>query len=75
MSTIKRILLGIDVNLSPPTQHALRIVSELLGQSTPDLQLVLLHVIPVPFDSSSSWGKSIGSFRPLPPITQQRLQA
>ncbi len=75
MSINKRILLGIDVNLSPPTQHALRTVSELLRQSTPDLQLVLLHVIPVPYDTSLAWGKSIGFFRPFPPITQQRMQA
>jgi nucleotide-binding universal stress UspA family protein len=75
MSLNKRILLGIDVNLSPPTQHALGTVSELLQQSTLDRQLVLLHVIPVPNDLSPTWGKSIGSIRPFPPTMQQRLQA
>lgn len=75
MSLNKRILLGVDVNLSPPTQHALRTVSDLLQQSTLNLQLVLLHVIPVPDDLSPAWGKSIGSIRPFAPITQQRLQA
>ena len=75
MSLNKRILLGIDVNLSLPTQHALWTASELLRQSTLDLQLVLLHVIPVPDDPSPAWGKSMGSIHPFPPITQQRLQA
>ncbi len=75
MSLNKRILLGIDVNLSLPTQHALWMASELLRQSTLDLQLVLLHVIPVPDDPSPAWGKSMGATRPFPPITQQRLQA
>ena len=71
----KRILLGIDGSLSPPTQHALRTVSELLQHSTPDLRLVLLHVIPVPCDASPAWGKSMRSSRPWPPVVQQRLQA
>ncbi|TMC23261.1 MAG: universal stress protein [Chloroflexi bacterium] len=46
----KRILLGIDTDLSPSTQYALRITSELL-EWAPQLRLVLLHVIPTPFDS------------------------
>ena len=71
----KHILLGIDVSLSPPTQHALRTASALLKQSSPDLHVVVLHVIPVPYATSLSWGKSSGPFRPLPPTTQQRLQA
>ena len=71
----KRILLGIDTDLSPSTQYALRITSELLEQSSPELRLVLLHVIPVPFDTTPTWGKSMGTFYSLPPTTQQRLQA
>jgi hypothetical protein len=43
----KRILLGIDTNLSPQTKQALHIVSELLAQTSPDLRLVVLHVIPI----------------------------
>jgi nucleotide-binding universal stress UspA family protein len=68
----KRILLGIDTDLSPSTQYALRITSELLEQSSPELRLVLLHVIPVPFDTTPTWGKSMEA---LPPTTQQCLQA
>ncbi len=70
----KCILLGIDGNLSPPTQHALRTASEVLQQSTLELGLVLLHVIPIPYDPFSR-GTSFGSFRPFPPLMQQRLQA
>ena len=68
----KRILLGIDTDLSPSTQYALRITSELLEQSSPELRLILLHVIPVPFDTTPTWGKSMEA---LPPTTQQCLQA
>jgi nucleotide-binding universal stress UspA family protein len=71
----RRILLGVDTSLSPSTQHALRVTSELLAQSSHDVRLVLLHVIPVPYDTSLSWGKSIGVLRPFSPTTQQRLQA
>ncbi len=70
----KRILLGIDTDLSPSTQYALRITSELL-EWAPQLRLVLLHVIPTPFDTRPAWGKSIGVFYSLFPTTQQRLQA
>ncbi len=70
----KRILLGIDTDLSPSTQYALRITSELL-EWAPQLRLILLHVIPTPFDSRPTWGKSIGGFYSLFPTTQQRLQA
>jgi hypothetical protein len=63
----KRILLGVDTSLSPPTQHALRVTSELLAQSSQDVRLVLLHVIPVPYDTSRSWGTSSRALRPFPP--------
>jgi nucleotide-binding universal stress UspA family protein len=71
----KRILLGVDTSLSTPTQHALRITSELLEQSSQDVRLVLLHVIPVPYDTLLSWGKPIRVLRLLSPTPQQRLQA
>src|SRR5258708_6826916 len=71
----KRILLGIDVILTPPTRQALRTASELFRESSPDLQLVLLHVIPVPYDTSPAWGKSTGTFRPFLPTAVQRLQS
>ncbi|HEX6484430.1 MAG TPA: universal stress protein [Ktedonobacteraceae bacterium] len=71
----KRILLAIDTSLSPPTQHALHVTTRLLEQSSQDTRLVLLHVIPVPYDTSFRWGKSGRVYQHLPPATQQRLQA
>lgn len=71
----KSILLGIDANLSPAAQHALRIASDLLEQSSPDVCLVLLHVIPVPSSLSFSWGMSSPAIRTFTPVTQQRMQA
>ena len=71
----KRILLGIDTNLSPPTQYALRAVSELFEQSSPELRLVLLHVIPIPCDTIPAYGKAIAVPRHFSPTTVERLQA
>ncbi len=71
----KRILLGIDTNLSPPTQYALHAVSELFEQSSPELYLVLLHVIPIPCDTTPAYGKAIVVPRPFSPTTEERLQA
>lgn len=71
----KRILLGIDTDLSLPTQYALRVASELLEESSPDVRLLLLHVIPIPYDLRPAWGKSLAVARPFPPTTEQRLQA
>jgi nucleotide-binding universal stress UspA family protein len=71
----KLILLGIDANLSPPAQHALRFASNFLAQSSPDICLVLLHVIPVPSSLSFSWGMSSPAIRTFTPVTQQRMQA
>lgn len=71
----KRILLGIDANLSPQTLYALRAASAFLQEHTPDLRLVLLHVIPVPYDTSFAWGKSMQPSYHWSPVTQQRLQA
>lgn len=71
----KRILLAVDTSLSPPTQHALRMTSELLERSSQDIRLVLLHVIPVPYDTSPAWGKSGRNYHHFFPTTQQRLQA
>lgn len=71
----KRILLAVDTSLSQPTQRALRVSSELLEQSSQDIHLVLLHVIPVPYDTSLAWGKSGRVYHHFFPTTQQRLQA
>jgi len=71
----KRILLGIDTNLSPQTKQALHIVSELLAQTSPDLRLVVLHVIPILQDTKPAWGKSITAPRFFPPTAEERLRA
>jgi len=75
MAMYRRILLGVDTSLSPPAQLALHVAGELLELSSQDVCLVLLSVIPVPYDPSFSWGKSMTSVRPFSPAPQQRLQA
>ena len=71
----KLILLGVGLELSPSTQQALGLASELLEHSSEDLGLVLLHVIPIPYDMTPAWGKSLAAARPFPPTIQDRLQA
>jgi nucleotide-binding universal stress UspA family protein len=75
MAMNNRILLGIDTDLSPPTQYALRVASSLLEESSPDLCLLLLHVIPTLSDTQPTWGKSLTAPCFFPPTTMQRLQA
>ena len=70
-----RILVGIDTDLSPQTQYALRVASDLLEESSTDLCLLLLHVITTLPDTQPTWGKSIMAPRFFPPTTMQRLQA
>ena len=36
---------------------------------------MLLHVIPIPYDTTPAWGKSLAAVRPFPPTTQERVQA
>jgi nucleotide-binding universal stress UspA family protein len=44
----RRVVIAIDADLSPSTQHMLCVASSLLERSIPQLGAVLLHVIPVP---------------------------
>jgi nucleotide-binding universal stress UspA family protein len=44
----KRIVIAIDADLAPSTQHMLCVASSLLERAIPHLSAVLLHVIPVP---------------------------
>ena len=44
----RRIVVAIDAYISPQTQYVLRVASSLLEVSSPQLGVVLLHVIPVP---------------------------
>ncbi len=71
----KRILLGIDTNFSPTTQHAVRAVGEFMEQATSQLHLVLLSVIPVPSMASPSLGMYVGHLLPMSITPEQRNQA
>ncbi len=70
----KRILVGIDMELSPPTQQILHVVSELLEPPLSYLRIVLLTVIPT-LDTPSQWGRYRAPFIYLGSTTAQRLQA
>src|SRR5438105_4151580 len=74
MTMNKRILVGVDMELSPPTQQALRVVSAFLEPPSPYLHVVLLTVIPT-IDTPSSWGRHRAPFSYLGSTTEQRLQA
>jgi nucleotide-binding universal stress UspA family protein len=63
----RRIVVAIDADLSPATQLALRVASELLELSSAHLRVVLLHVIPLPEAIPSKFGMS-----PVTPTAQQR---
>lgn len=54
----KRILVGVDMELSPPTQQALQVVSEFLEPTSLSLQVVLLTVIPI-LDTSYTRGTRV----------------
>ncbi len=53
---ITRVVVPVDVNMSPGTQLALQAAGELVALSPHDVRLFLLHVIPVPYVSSARWG-------------------
>jgi|SRR5437667_3404558 len=65
----RRILLAIDADISPGTRHVLRVASELLEQSSTQLGLVLLQVIPLPYMTPSKFGMS----RVTPTVQQREL--
>jgi nucleotide-binding universal stress UspA family protein len=69
----RRLLLGIDMQGSPATQHALCAAYELLELCSPRLGLVLLAVIPVP-SLASRWSWD-GTPRAVPPTYEQRRSA
>src|SRR5712691_7372168 len=54
----RRIVLAIDAYISPQTRHVLRVASELLELSAPQLGVVLLHVISLPYITPSKFGMS-----------------
>lgn len=71
----KRILLGIDTNISPQTQRALHAVSAFMEQEATHLHVVLLTVIPVPYMTSPSLGMYVGHLLPMSITSEQRSQA
>jgi nucleotide-binding universal stress UspA family protein len=63
----RRIVVGIDADIAPHTQHVLRVASSFLELCAPQLGVVLLHVIPVPDIPSSKFGTGR-----IAPTTEQR---
>jgi len=68
----KCILVGIDAPLSPATRQAIRTIKEFVGPLMPQIRLVLLHVIPVPYTGSSVYA---GQFRQTSVAVEQRQEA
>jgi nucleotide-binding universal stress UspA family protein len=54
----RRIVVAIDADISPGTRHVLCVASSLLELSAPQLGIVLLHVIPIPYMPQSKFGMS-----------------
>ena len=71
----KRILLCVDAELSPITQHALRTIGEFVGQEAPRVRLVLLHVIPLTQAVATHPGMYVGQMLPVEVTALQRSQA
>src|SRR5438067_8117085 len=71
----KRILVGVDMEMSPLTQQALRVVSEFLEPSSPYLYVILLTVIPVPYTTSSMRARYREPLSRFASTRQERLQA
>jgi nucleotide-binding universal stress UspA family protein len=70
----KHILVGVDMELSSPTQQALRVVSEFLGPPSTYPHVVVLTVIPT-LDTPSTRGRYQAPLSYLGSTTEQRLQA
>ncbi|MFL5628568.1 MAG: universal stress protein [Ktedonobacteraceae bacterium] len=71
----KRILLGIETDISPATQRAIRTVCEIMEQPLPHLHLVLLHVIPLPAIAAPSLSMYVNHMLPESVNDDQRNQA
>lgn len=71
----KRILLGIDQQISPATQRALHTACAFLEQASSDWRIVLICVIPGPYATSPSPGMYAGHYLPLSATPEQRDQA
>jgi nucleotide-binding universal stress UspA family protein len=71
----KRILLGVDADLSPTTQSALRAIGEFIEQAAPQVHLILLNVIPLTQVVTMHPGMYVGQVLPLSPTSSQMAQA
>ena len=70
------ILVGVDASLSLPTRYALEAACcQFLEQPSPEYHVILLHVIPVPYDPSPRWGRPPGSLSLFPPTNSQLSEA
>ncbi len=68
----KCIVLGIDAPLSPATRQAIRTIKEFVGPMTPQLRLILLHVIPLSYVNSSTIGLYTSQFQQMAMTSEQR---
>jgi nucleotide-binding universal stress UspA family protein len=71
----KRILLGVDADLSPATQHVLRTVGALLDEAVPQARFILLHVIPLSQVVTMHPGMYVGQVLPLMATPAQQARA
>jgi nucleotide-binding universal stress UspA family protein len=71
----KRILFGVDSDLSPITQHVLHEAGELVEQATPEVHCILLNVVPTAQVISTHPGLYAGHIFPLAITSWQRNQA
>lgn len=70
------ILVGVDASLSLPTRYALEAACcQFLARAAPERRVILLHVIPVPYDPFPRWGRPLGSLSLFPPTNSQRCGA
>lgn len=71
----KRILLGVDADLTPMTQQALRAAGALFAQAAPQVSLIVLTVVPVLQTMTTNPGMYVGQILPLAMTAEQRQQA
>src|SRR5712691_6327743 len=70
----RHIVLAVDAEISPQTQHVLRVASSLLEGAAPHLGIVLLHVIPLPDIPRSKFGRSrVGATAQQRELAEQAL--
>lgn len=71
----RRILLGVDADLTPITQQALRAVGALFAQTVPSVSLIVLTVVPALQTMTTNPGMYVGQILPLAMTPEQRQQA